>query len=110
MTVRELNGWSPASVTVDGQGRVVSVTVTEPRFTVEDKAVLLASFRESRVLRNSLGIPLVEATDDANKKKYRVKVPPRADHAETALRNAQKAWSDEYKDDALVRVWELEQD
>lgn len=97
-------------MTVDGRGRVVSVSVSEPRFTPADKALLLASFRESRVARNSMGIPLVEATDEVNARKYTVKVPPRVDYAETAMRAQQRRWSEDYPDDKLVRVWELEQD
>ena len=67
-----MNGWSPSSVTRDADGKVLSVTTTEPRFTPDDKALLLASRRR---VRGTHGILMSEALDPANQFAFEVEPP-----------------------------------
>lgn len=55
MTVRELHGWTPKTVTVDAEGNVVSVAVTQSRFTPREVTLLLASRRAESAPRGSHG-------------------------------------------------------
>ncbi len=108
MTVRELNGWAPASVTYSPAGEVLSVTVTEPRFTPEEKFLLLASRREDMRPRGGHGLLLSEATDPANADAYTVPLPL-TDFAEKALSNAKKKYRDRWGADALDNLlWRVE--
>lgn len=75
MTVRELNGWSPRTVTVDDEGNVLSVTVTEPRFSQRQVALLLASRRKESERRGSHGHLMSDATDPANQFGFEVDGP-----------------------------------
>lgn len=50
----------------------MSVTVTEPRFTLRDKALLLASRRADQVERNRYGVPMSEATDPKLQDRWQV--------------------------------------
>lgn len=108
MTVRELNGWSPASVTYGIDGSAVSVTVAEPRFTLTEKLLLLAARRKSREPRGPHGVLMSEAADPANQ--FAFKVPnPVTDHAALALSNAQRAWAKKHPDaDPATRLWRVE--
>lgn len=76
---------------MDAEGRVVSATLTESRFTPVEVARLLASRRSERVKRGSHGRELSETTDPANQWAYRVP-DPTVDFAEKAL----AAKQDEY--------------
>ncbi len=91
VTVRELHGWAPKTVTLDADGNVVSVTVTQPRFTARDRELLLASRRAEKVRRGSHGHPLSEATDPANQFGYKVP-PPKQDWAQKKLNEVQEAY------------------
>lgn len=91
MTLRELRGWTPRSVTVGADGEVLSVTVSESRFSAGEVARLLASRRRERVVRGAHGIPLVEAMDPANQFAFET-TPPVMDWAQKALNVAQEAY------------------
>lgn len=95
VTVRELNGYAPATVTVDAQGQVLSVTVTEPRFTPREKALLLAARRERDRPRGRHGIPLDEATNPEHRYDWEVEMPIR-DFAQQRLDAEMKAYEDTY--------------
>ncbi|MDR6868448.1 hypothetical protein J2Y69_003064 [Microbacterium resistens] len=110
MTVRELNGWAPSQVTVDHTGAVISVTVAEPRFTPQEKAVLIAARRRALEPRGSHGITTAEATDPANDGSSptataRFVAKPSVDFAADAVRVAQEKWP---KDDKRALLWRAE--
>jgi hypothetical protein len=73
--VRELNGWAPKTVTLDADGRVLSVTVTQSRFTPRERALLLASRREANAPRGRHGLLMSEATDAKNQFAYTARGP-----------------------------------
>lgn len=107
MTVRELNGDPQATVTFSADGAVLSVAVSEPRFTATDKAVLLAS-RRSENDRGSHGMLMSEALDPANQYKFTVG-PPVIDHAAAALEKAKKAYRDRWPEaDMGSMLWRVE--
>lgn len=54
---------------------LLSVTVQEPRFTAEDKAVLLASRRLQNAARGDHGLLIAEATDPDNQFAFEVDNP-----------------------------------
>jgi hypothetical protein len=91
VTVRELNGWAPRSVTLDADGNVVSVTAAAPRFTPRERALLLASRRAEKVQRGRHGIPTSEATDRRNQFSFKVP-PPSQDWAQKKLNEVQAAY------------------
>lgn len=91
VTVRELNGAAPVTVTFDAEGNLLSTSVTEPRFDSHEKSVLIASLRAEREPRGGHGIKLREATDPANQFAYVTPAPTR-DFAATALRQAQERY------------------
>lgn len=62
-------------MTLGADGSVLSVTVSEPRFTRREVALLLASRRAEKVPRNRLGVPLHEAMDPANQFAFEVDPP-----------------------------------
>ena len=107
MSLQELNGWSPASVTVDAQGVVLSVTVSEPRFTPADKAALLLSRRADHEPRGRHGLPLSVAMDPNNQFAFDVPAPS-TDWAQATLNAAQDrfhtAWPDADMDSLLWSV------
>lgn len=108
MTVRELNGWAPASVTFDPDGDVLSVTVSEPRFTPGEKALLLASRRAERDPRGEHGFLLSEAADPANQFAFHVP-PPSRDWAQVKLNEAQAAYQKRFPDTDLGSLlWRVE--
>ena len=108
MTVRELNGWSPASVTYSPEGVVLSVTVTEPRFTVDEKARLLASRRSEAAPRGPHGRLIAEVTDPDNQFAYSVP-PPVTDWAQKKLNEEQERYKKKYPNvDTTALLWRLE--
>lgn len=110
MTVRELNGWAPKTVTLGPDGQVLSVTVTQPRFTARERHLLLASRRVEKVLRGKHGIPLDEAMDPANQFAFEVPVPPPVDWAQRKLNEAQDRWRKDHPDDDIdSRMWSVRQ-
>lgn len=86
---------------------MLSVAVTESRFTPREVALLLASRREENAPRSSTGIKLSDATDAANKDAFSVPLPI-TDFAAKALRKEQdayeKRWGKEAMHDLLWRV------
>lgn len=56
---------------------MVSVTITEPRFSRADVELLLASRRAERAPRNPYGVLLSEATDPAMKGRWVIPNPSR---------------------------------
>lgn len=75
MTLRELNGWAPATVTYSPDGEVLSVAVQEPRFSRDEKATLLAARRLANAPRGDHGILLAEAMDPENQFAFEVDPP-----------------------------------
>lgn len=106
MTVRELNGHAARTVTVGPDGEVLSVTVSEPRFTRAEKNALLASRRAERAPRGSHGLLLSEATDPGNQFAFKVP-PPITDHAQVALSKAQEAYEKQHPG-AVGKLWRVE--
>ena len=84
-------------MTVDGEGNVLSVTVTESRFSRREVALLLAVRRAERVQRGSHGWPISVATDPANQGKFFVG-PPTLDFAAKAEIKAREAAEKDFKD------------
>lgn len=111
MTVRELNGWAPTTVTFDAAGEVVSVTVQEPRFTPHEVDVLLASRREDLKPRGEHGLPLSVATDPNNRGRFKVGLPTR-DFAQEALDAEREKYRKTYGDDyaRYSFLWRVELD
>lgn len=108
MTVRELNGWAPASVTYDQDGQIVSVTVTEPRFTPAEKAALLMARRAAMAPRGRHGHLIAEATDEKNQFAYSVR-PPTRDWAQVKLNQAQEEYRKRFPDaDLDSLLWTVE--
>jgi len=91
VTVRELNGWSPKTVTLDVDGNLLSVSATEPRFTKEQVALLLASRRAESAPRGDHGLLLSETTDLANQFAYKVPDPIK-DWAQVAVDKKRAEW------------------
>jgi len=107
VTVEELNGWTPATVTLDAAGEVVSVTVTQSRFTPAAVETLLASRRLEHGY-NEHGIPYVEAMDPENQFKFKA-VGPRTDWAVEAVNRAQSMYREANKDvDMSALRWGVE--
>lgn len=94
-------------MTLNADGDVVSVTVTESRFTPMDVDILLGS-RRLDASRNEHGIPYAEAMDDANQHKFKA-VGPRMDWSAEAIRRAKARYDDANKhtDTSSVR-WSVE--
>lgn len=111
MTVRELNGWAPATITYDAAGEVASIAVTEPRFTRTEKALLIVARRRALEPRGSHGIRISDATDPANDPtswdatgKFVVPLPS-VDFAAEALRLEREKWPE---DDKRALLWQVE--
>lgn len=96
-------------MTYSPDGEVLSVTVTEPRFTPEDVAILLASKRADSERRGAHGHLLSEATDERNRGKWRVPLPT-ADYAAQELHRQQKAYQAQYgkNTDMDALLWRVE--
>lgn len=97
MTVRELHGWSPKTFTLDTEGRVVSVSVTQPRFTPRERALLLASRRAEKARRGQHGRLLSESTDAANQFAYTARGPI-TDWAQKKLNDVEAAYKKQHPD------------
>lgn len=95
VTVRELNGWAPKTVTLDADGNVLTVTVTQPRFTPRERALLLAARREAKKIRGRHGLPMSEVTDAANQFAY-VGRGPVTDWAQKTLDDFEDAYKKKY--------------
>lgn len=95
--MRELNGWAPKTVTLDPDGVVLSVTVTQPRFTPRERAVLLASRRAEQARRGQHGQLMSEATDPKNQFAYQARGPI-TDWAQKKLDEAEDAYKKKYPD------------
>lgn len=91
MTVRELNGHAAHSVTYGPDGEVLSVTVHEPRFTPQEKMLLIQARRLAQAPRNEYGWLMSEATDPKNFGRFRVP-PPTTDLVAKAIGEAVEAW------------------
>jgi hypothetical protein len=100
VTVRELNGHAAHSVTYGPDGDVLSVTVHEPRFTPEERALLLVARRRALAPRNEFGWLISEATDPKNFGRFRVGVPT-TDLVAKAVGEAADAWKARNGDDSL---------
>lgn len=97
VTVRELNGHMAHSVTYSPDGEVLSVTVSEPRFTPAERALLLAARRRSREPRGPHGLLMSEATDRKNFGRFKVP-PPVTDLAAKAIGEAMDEWEKTHGD------------
>lgn len=82
-------------MTVDADGRVLSVTVSQPRFTRREKALLLAS-RRDELSRGKHGFLLSEAMDPANQFKFYA-VGPHVDYADKAVLDAERRYAEANK-------------
>ncbi|WP_157534372.1 hypothetical protein [Microbacterium sp. Leaf320] len=86
---------------------MISVSVTESRFTPLEVARLLASRRAEKAPRGSHGVLISDATDPKNKDAFTVPLPI-TDFAGKALRKTQdayeKRWGKEAMHDTLWRV------
>ncbi len=108
MTVRELNGHAAHSETYGPDGDVLSVTVHEPRFTFEDKALLLVARRRALAPRGPHGWLMSEATDPKNVGKFRVDAPT-TDLVAEAIGKAIEAWETKYGEgSAKYLLWGAE--
>lgn len=102
-----MGGWTPATVTVNADGDVVSVTVTESRFRPGDVELLLASRRLEHAY-NEHGVPYAEAMDPDNQFRFKA-VGPRTDWSAETLRRAQDAYRKQNKDvDMSSLRWSVE--
>lgn len=108
MTVQELNGWTPRTVTLGPDGEVISVTVTQSRFSKAEVAILIASRRKEREPRGPHGWTISEATDPDNQ--FSFVVPnPITDHAQVALSAKQAEWVKKHPNtDPSTRLWRVE--
>lgn len=104
--MRELNGWAPATIFYSPDGEVVSIAVTESRFSREDVALLLASRRLERAPRGRHGHLLSEATDPKNQFAWKASKPIR-DFAQAAIDKAQSTYARTHKgaDDIDSLLW-----
>lgn len=78
-------------MTLGVDGSLVSVTVTEPRFTRAEKALLIASARADRAPRGPHGILLAEAMDARNQFAFEAS-DPAMDWAQKTLNEATEAY------------------
>ena len=94
-------------MTLDADGNVLTVAVTQSRFTPAAVEVLLASRRREGET-NELGIPIAEAMDPANQFRFKA-VGPRTDWSVDALRRAQATYRADNKDvDTGALRWGVE--
>lgn len=94
-------------MTFGPDGVVLSVAVSEPRFTVGEKDALLASRRAERAPRGPHGRLLAEATDPAHQYDWVVPKPTR-DFAEAKRRAAIDAYRKKYPDtDHTSLLWSV---
>lgn len=95
MTVRELNGHVAHSVTYDMDGKPVSVTVQEPRFTLQEKMLLIESRRRSNAPRNEYGWLSSDALNPKNAGRIKA-TEPVTDLVAKAIGEAEAAWVAKY--------------
>lgn len=96
-------------MTFDAAGEVVSVQITESRFTRDDVALLLASRRDEFEPRGSHGHKLAEAIDPAHEFDWSVE-PPIIDFAASAIAKAKSDYKAAMKNadieyDESTRLW-----
>ncbi|MGB3733133.1 hypothetical protein, partial [Microbacterium sp.] len=108
VTIRELNGATPVTVTFDAEGNHLTTSVTTPRFDTHEKALLLESRRAEHEPRGRHGLKLSEATDPANQFAYQVP-PPRQDWAQKKLNEVQAAYMKSHPGvDTDALLWRVE--
>lgn len=90
-------------MTRDVNGNVLSITTTEPRFTPEQKALLLAARRKALAARGSHGFTMAEATDPKNFGKFRVGEPI-TDLALKAENEARASWRQRHGDEGMENL------
>lgn len=108
MTVRELRGWAPGTVTFDADGSLLSYAVQEPRFTPPEVELLMAARRSEMRPRGGHGVLMEEAVDPSNVDAFTVP-PPLTDFAEKAMSEAQKKYKQRWGEEALENtIWRVE--
>ncbi len=78
-------------MTVGPVGEVISISVVQPRFTKQEKALLLASRRAANARRGRHGRLLSEALDSENQFAYVVRGPV-TDWAQKKLNEAEETY------------------
>lgn len=92
---------------MNADGDVVSVSVTEPRFTPDEVGLLLAA-RRLELSRNDYGIPRDVAMDADNQWGFKI-VGPRMDWAEETVRRAKVAYKQSNPDADMSSLhWSVE--
>lgn len=99
VTVRELNGWSPSTVTVNADGDVVSVSVAEPRFTPKERALLLLSRRNANAPRGRHGHLISDATNPDLRGEWQIDTPTR-DFVQEKINKEQAAYRKKWGESA----------
>lgn len=96
-------------MTVGPDGELLSVSVTQSRFTRGEVALLLASRRKDSEPRSSTGLLLSEATDPKNVGRFKVPEPI-TDLAAMAIHQAQEARRKKLGDAAGMEylLWRVE--
>lgn len=108
VTVRELNGAAPVTITFDADGNLQSTSITEPRFNPHEKALLIASRRTDKAPRGHHGLPLAETTDPKNQFAYEVPAPTQ-DWAEKKLTEVQAQYRKSHPNaDMDSLLWRVE--
>lgn len=96
-------------MTYDADGNVLSFTVSEPRFTPDDKLLLLASRRASNIPRSRSGVALADATDPSKQYAWKVDLPV-TDFAQAKLNAARESYKKQYPDaDMDSLLWRVEE-
>lgn len=87
----------------------MSVTVTEPRFTPGEVALLIASRRSDNAPRGAHGHLLSESTDPRTQGRWKVE-PPTRDFAQERVNAAQSAYRKQWGEDADMDslLWRVE--
>lgn len=85
------------------------MTVSEPRFTPDEVALLLASRRAERQPRGEHGFTYAEATDPNNQGRFKVALPTR-DFAQEALDAEREKYRKTYGEDyhRYAFLWRVE--
>lgn len=97
-------------MTRDVNGNVLSITTTEPRFTPEEKALLLAARRKALEPIGPHGFPMAEAIDPKNFGKFKAGQPI-TDLALKAESEARAAWKQKYGDEGMdYLIFRVEKD
>lgn len=94
-------------MTLDADGNVLTVSVSEPRFTALEVETLLAA-RRLEFSRNDLGIPHDVAMDPANQGRFNV-IGPRRDWSEDAVNQKKADYRRRYPDADMSSLrWSVE--